>query len=150
MDTNLSLILLLFALTITLLVIIVINTVRISKLNKKINRNIPYTHNLHTMYDYVETEDMNPDLKHHLKTIVSGKLYPMLVEYLDRFMEVNGVIDYLNRNEKKLNKIVDILVEQSQSGIDDMEPNMYVVNFLKEIDLDAVVKYMEEMEMEEL
>lgn len=145
MDTNLSLILLSFALTITLLVIIVINTVRISKLNKKIHRNSPYTHKFHTMFDYVETEDMNQDLKHHLKKIVSGKLYPMLVEYLDRYMEVNGVIDYLNKNEKKIHKIVNIIVEKNQNWIGDMEPDVNVVKFLKEIDLDEVIRYMENM-----
>lgn len=143
MDANTSLIVVSFVLTTVLLVIVVVNTYRISNLKKKIDDTVTLHHGLHTIFDFVETEDMDSDVKRHLKKIVSGKLYPMLVEYLDKYMETNGVTKYLNRNEKKIHKIVDMLVERATNEMGDMKPDENVVNFLKDLDLDEVIQYIE-------
>ena len=143
MGANMALIVVSFVLTIVLLTIVILNTFRISKLKKKIDSKSSINHNLNTIFDFVETKDMDSDVKQHLKKIISGKLYPLLVEYLDKYMETNGITKYLNRNEKKIHKIVDILVEKLTTEFGDMKKDENIVKLMNDIDLDEIITELE-------
>lgn len=139
---------LLYMIILTLIIVItitIINSVRITFINKDVKQINNGMHSMkHSYIDSVEMEDMNNDLRKHYKIILAKKLIPLFVQYFDKYLEVNGIIEYLNKNKEKIYEIVDLLVERGYDQMKLIEKDEDIDEYLKSIDLEKIIKYIEE------
>jgi len=141
---------LLYMIILTLVVVItitMINSVRITFLKKNVKKHDDGMHSRKHLYiDSIEMEDMDTDLRKHYKVILARKLIPLFVQYFDKYLEVNGVIKYMNKNQEKLYEIVDLLVARGFEQMKLMKKDEDIDAYLKSIDLDKIIKYIEDAE----
>lgn len=128
MDTTLTIIL--FALNVIMLTMIIINMYRISKLRN------------HNLLDHAETKNINKVMKHYYRKIVIDKFMPLLIDYLNTFLENDKIQVYLHKNEKEIFGIIDTLIEKNDFMLNDLSDDD-IKMFIDTLDIPSLVASIE-------
>lgn len=145
---NFSLIYTLSVVSLILIVILIINSIRISRLTTKIQNVNDTTNTLiekkhhHNLFDLAENK--SDKLKIYYKNLIADKLAPMLFDYLNKYLEINEIYKYLDDNSEKINKIIDLIVEKGYNELETMKKSEDgLAKFITSLDLDYIINYIE-------
>tara|TARA_Y100000816_G_C26030766_1_gene539602 strand:- start:577 stop:1026 length:450 start_codon:yes stop_codon:yes gene_type:complete len=124
----------LFILTLIIFItLVLINTIRLSYIKKDINSLNEQNHIIkHSHVDLVEMENLDINIKKHYRKIFIKKLIPLLVDYFNKYFEINNINSFLNDNEEKIHEVLDTLIERGYTNLEKMEKDEDIEKMLEE------------------